>query len=209
MLNARRHRSGNYRRCQTDPVPSRRVLNARRHRSGNYLVSPIRVQPASGAQRPKASERELLDKTLTDSFAGEECSTPEGIGAGITVYGSHPRNRSAVLNARRHRSGNYLTSTGPIAPGRCAQRPKASERELLTVSPTRWTFTSGAQRPKASERELRVCSSALAHSCTIVLNARRHRSGNYLTLRSLDVSLTVLNARRHRSGNYRPPSPEG
>ena len=187
VLNARRHRSGNYQyecgkpsdgsRAQRPKAserelphlrnrlrsPHRAVLNARRHRSGNYcrVPHPDQVEAcATGAQRPKASERELPSIIASSCSRLRWCSTPEGIGAGIT-------GRKRAYQAARRKS---------------AQRPKASERELHDarpcVAPRR---VYGAQRPKASEREL-LLQSTQCHRSHGVLNARRHRSGNYATV---------------------------
>ena len=183
VLNARRHRSGNYLQdafdtvlaayeCSTpegigagitrdgerSAVGRAPVLNARRHRSGNYPGGPPHI-----------------------IFREQECSTPEGIGAGITAARAEnaQSRRGEVLNARRHRSGNYAAcGTRSVAVNSCAQRPKASERELRSAArgaPHR----PRAQRPKASERELHGGSSRVRPASCFVLNARRHRSGNY------------------------------
>ena len=86
------------------------VLNARRHRSGNYSRAPAtRSRQATRAQRPKASERELRRNARTSIRSSSVCSTPEGIGAGITRHDARGLlRRRPVLNARRHRSGNYF-----------------------------------------------------------------------------------------------------
>ena len=140
-----------------------RVLNARRHRSGNYTSDRPRAALAlARAQRPKASERELPLADL-ESDHRVACSTPEGIGAGITSRGasSTPTHERAQLNARRHRSGNYEVHIA-----------------------THHLGTPGAQRPKASERELRAERWRRDADLSMVLNARRHRSGNYLVASS-------------------------
>ena len=206
VLNARRHRSGENSRanasarrhdvCSTpegigagrtagprSSAASSRVLNARGHRSGeNSPRASMPALDASGAQRPRASERGELDERRCRPTEARWCSTPEGIGAGRT-RASRERRRSCAA---------------------CAQRPKASERE----------------EPGVAER-MRRCD-------VVVLNARRHRSGeiaadelvarrsrrcaqrpkasereNSRGATSLRRQADVLNARRHRSGENR------
>ena len=143
------------------------MLNARRHRRGN--------QPRT---RPRAVNRKL------------GCSTPEGIGGGISLQrGNPPQPLRHVLNARRHRRGNQSETTptdekgekcstpegigGGISTllewlmtGDCsAQRPKASEGESASRRAQR-PRRSGAQRPKASEGESAVSRPSCSSSCS-------------------------------------------
>ena len=157
VLNARRHRSGNYLatlRSRSRHVAA--VLNARRHRSGNYRRGgQVPADHGPGAQRPKASERELLRH------------------ASSTLSGQH------VLNARRHRSGNYQRNASAAS-----AVLKCSTPEGIGAGITRTTLRAArprasAQRPKASERELHDAEQAARAEVGDVLNARRHRSGNY------------------------------
>ena len=203
VLNARRHRSGNYpltlkvngaksHECSTPEgigagitsrvllgLVLRVVLNARRHRSGNYGDGLISIKArCCSAQRPKASERELLGDTWR--IAGvTQCSTPEGIGAGITgvPYSANPHNK--VLNARRHRSGNYgAGALGRDEVGECST-PEGIGAGITRPARHPSRRARGAQRPKASERELHSVREPNANRIVAVLNARRHRSGNY------------------------------
>ena len=231
------------------------MLNARRHRSGNYLPRKSRSARArSWCSTPEGIGAGITAGRLV-TFSGRpfRCSTPEGIGAGITglidtdghvhncaqrpkaserdLPAPSPRMRVSadrVLNARRHRSGNYGAG--------------AYRGHLASL---------GAQRPKASERELHQYGSLHTILWIPMLNARRHRSGNYWsrcqaivehalcsTPEGIGAGITsvltspltsawpsaqrpkaserelhrivnpairqtaVLNARRHRSGNY-------
>ena len=205
VLNARRHRSGNYpARVQRRRVAGP-VLNARRHRSGNYssFFAPIAFARFC-AQRPKASERELLRRDV-----------------------QRPRRGAlSVLNARRHRSGNYQPCRrSPIPSPVCAQRPKASERELprrrtrCWTSPRECSTPEGigagitrasrrsrarrrcAQRPKASERELLYAAPVVRIAAVRCSTPEGIGAGITLLPATLEVKEDVLNARRHRSGN--------
>ena len=113
VLNARRHRSGNYVGGVLESSETLLVLNARRHRSGNYPWNRRPDQRADSAQRPKVSERELLADLIRENVLSD-----------------------LVLNVRRHRSGNYMQYTH-IGSSQVdgAQRPKASERELPETTP--------------------------------------------------------------------------
>ena len=85
------------------------VLNARRHRSGNYR------------------------RTYPDlALPGAMCSTPEGIGAGITRRCCHAGGPDGVRCSTPEGIGAGITSRSArtCATSRSAQRPKASEREL-------------------------------------------------------------------------------
>ena len=138
------------------------MLNARRHRSGNYPLERAEYygRVCERCSTPEGIGAGITRRWRTDRWCRESCSTPEGIGAGIT---------SAAICHR-------VRSIG------CAQRPKASERELLDTR----------------------CPSCATYR--MVLNARRHRSGNYHgTPHDRSAPQRVLNARRHRSGNYSSP----
>ncbi len=161
MLNARRHRSGEF-----APRPDRRwrpaaVLNARRHRSGEFQCRRCRLPPlwvVLNARRHRSGEFGASAIELHPCAAW--CSTPEGIGAASS---------RSLARSRAH--------------SRCAQRPKASERRVR-------------------ERIVRVLQPV------DVLNARRHRSGEFLLRRRGEDRLeAVLNARRHRSGEFRRAAP--
>jgi len=57
------------------------------------------------------------------------CSTPEGIEAAMTACWTLTLPRRAVLNARRHRSGNDDSRALIVRAWPSAQRPKASKRQ--------------------------------------------------------------------------------
>ncbi len=203
VLNARRHRRGNQLRGIASEMLNRLVLNARRHRRGNQSPQsceapalPIR------AQRPKASEGES-GLFVTVVLAGAtECSTPEGIGGGISVLCVCHLLAPRVLNARRHRRGNQRRRADRLSwhcfPVLNARRHRrGNQRVQLRGSEYRARCStpegigggirSGAtkspraakcaQRPKASEGESGR-SDPGRDSPHLVLNARRHRRGN-------------------------------
>ncbi len=204
------------------------VLNARRHRSGDHWRCPRGTPSGSGsAQRPKASERgsrpatregvgriSVLNarrhrsgdhRTETALLTGTAtCSTPEGIGAGITgCLPCKPRCTRCAQRPKASERGSRRARWRGRGGGGGAQRPKASERgspaRLPSTRPVLW----GAQRPKASERGSPWTGATLPSSAQ-VLNARRHRSGDHQgSVTSCDGSASVLNARRHRSGDHR------
>ncbi len=113
-----------------------------------------------------------------------------------------------VLNARRHRSGEFrglpiagddllrcstpegigAASSSSIKPWlaflRCAQRPKASERRVPRRGSVQTTRRARAQRPKASERRVLRDDAPSARQDRTVLNARRHRSGEFQSFAS-------------------------
>ena len=178
VLNARRHRRGN----QPPGQRSLRLISgAQRPKAseGESAESIGASKPASAsAQRPKASEGESdpahplsawLSPVLNarrhrrgnqkpygglPSATGILCSTPEGIGGGISLVVARPVDCRTVLNARRHRRGNQKLSQA-----RKATPPKCSTPEGIG---------GGIRR-----RSLQPFQSG-----TGVLNARRHRRGN-------------------------------
>ena len=181
VLNARRHRSGNYAFLRTVNDMRVEVLNARRHRSGNYFVSSTAKscpclcstpegigagitgtrmrsrRSGTGAQRPKASERELLRRS---------CRNAES---------------RSVLNARRHRSGNYTAvSSASVSRSRLCSTPEG--------------IGAGITLPddKFVRADLLGCSTPEGIGAGITWAGRRGRA----------PYRAVLNARRHRSGNY-------
>ena len=188
------------------PAP---VLNARRHRSGNCPQARPR-RHLRGARR--CSTPEGIGAGITSRIArhhprAPECSTPEGIGAGITARCALAKLR--VASAQRPKASERELPPTTVFLARVlvgAQRPKASERELPCSCRARRTRWRSAQRPKASEREL-------PSLCALVglgfFSAQRPKASE----RELRVEPrgeragggSVLNARRHRSGNYTIP----
>ena len=180
MLNARRHRRGNHVWLWGACSSGGTVLNARRHRRGNHEALP-----------------------LWGDVAGL-CSTPEGIGGGITP----------------------LPGVGAAPKDTRAQRPKASEGESPSPNrPRRRCRTPLCSTPEGIGGG--ITSEAFA-VCKLgaVLNARRHRRGNHRVEASTSFDSSgaqrpkasegeslfvdihrhfggrVLNARRHRRGNH-------
>ena len=109
VLNARRHRRGNHRTGHEheDDRSDLAVLNARRHRRGNHQRRCDFGAVRARAQRPKASEGESPLDFVVLSASSAPCSTPEGIGGGITLCTDKVIHAYEVLNARRHRRGNH------------------------------------------------------------------------------------------------------
>ena len=158
VLNARRHRRGNQ-QCQqlTRRCVLRQVLNARRHRRGNQRVAVLRAQVVLiGCSTPEGIGGGISVESSLRRFHLWLCSTPEGIGGGIRRAPTRTAARwRGVLNARRHRRGNQRRQRSRV----------------------------GGRRPR-------------------VLNARRHRRGNQAEHIPIVCSTeSVLNARRHRRGN--------
>ena len=89
----------------------RAVLNARRHRRGNqHPRCATKRWKWTRAQRPKASEGESGHSRRCAALLLSVCSTPEGIGGGISCCAplAGAGRDLPVLNARRHRRGNQL-----------------------------------------------------------------------------------------------------
>ncbi len=182
---------------------------------------------ASGAQRPRASERGDLVPRRSDCDVSE-CSTPEGIGAGRS-YGSRLLPRWTARSAQRPRAsergdlrliermtarrGGVCSTPEGIGAGRswraraarlevtCAQRPRASERGDL-VGPRACTGHSRrAQRPRASERGDLGPDACERRAPS--LSAQRPRASERGDPDNCSVLMShreVLNARGHRSG---------
>ncbi len=181
VLNARRHGSGDRPTRQPRLVNVGLVLNARRHGSGDRSRSS-RSRGSSGtcAQRPEAWERRGSPARLDLAASlSSRCSTPGGMGAAIArIRRGEPRRAPAVLNARRHGSGDHpgqhpCPTTEPFfvlnarrhgsgdrpagdsarrpLPS-SAQRPEAWERGSLAATSPTATPSPSAQRPEAWER---------------------------------------------------------
>ncbi len=182
VLNARRHRSGEILGLRHRDVSPHAVLNARRHRSGEILTTLSRSRGRwSGAQRPKASERRDHGAARTTSADHARAQRPKASERRDHRGTRRGIQRSDVLNARRHRSGEImrfarrlpaliLECSTPEGIGAARSRPF-----LRTVA-----GPSCAQRPKASERRDPRIDAGLPGPRR-VLNARRHRSGEILT----------------------------
>ena len=191
-------KAGNYARFKT-------VLNARRHRRGNHATSQL-----SAMATPRV------------------CSTPEGIGGGITASSlagrlhrpraqrpkasegeSQMRAQAAtawllVLNARRHRRGTHGYCERSVALGLLrAQRPKASEGESRSTFEPTERLGVVCSTPEGIGGGITIVAREGQLKCGVVLNARRHRRGNHGNhTRGVRCDTVVLNARRHRRGNH-------
>ncbi len=215
------------------PLPPVDVLNARRHGSGDRpMPAVMSCVVSSRAQRPEAWERGSLPYSARVAARWMRCSTPGGMGAGIAraeaTTGPHdiecstPGGMGAgIAISPRRRSGC----------GRRAQRPEAWERGSPSPAKRRCrtpsmcstpggmgagiarsgtdsrTASAGAQRPEAWERGSPRSDGRQRHGRGLVLNARRHGSGDRRhALACADPRRRVLNARRHGSGDRTSPT---
>ena len=154
------------------------------------------------------------------------CSTPEGIGGGISVTPVQGyENELLVLNARRHRRGNQGGRCDGAWNGASVLNARRHRRGNQTEQTQLLSACSSAQRPKASEGESGPRWRCRESTFPAVLNARRHRRGNQFRSHSPAIPSKcaqrpkasegesgfpygtspgpnkVLNARRHRRGN--------
>ncbi len=82
------------------------------------------------------------------------CSTPEGIGGGISLGLASSAVTDECAQRPKASEGESEVLSGTAGhPNTCAQRPKASEGESGAGYPSVNPAATGAQRPKASEGE--------------------------------------------------------
>ncbi len=155
VLNARGHRRGSHTTGHGWNTPTRPVLNARGHRRGSHKHA-----------------------NDTDAF-GAQCSTPEGIEGGRTVFQLRAIAIAfRVLNARGHRRGSHDV-TGDVASDlQTCSTPEGIEGGRTTSRRRNTTSTRCAQRPRASKGVARL-SVAYPVAPVFVLNARGHRRGSH------------------------------
>ena len=158
MLNARRHRSGGHNDPLQGFAPTPGVLNARRHRSGGHQSAYQQAVAGIRCSTPEGIGAAVTVKALSPKAAPYACSTPEGIGAAVTKQRRQRPEYRCVLNARRHRSGGQIRECSDLhrhynaVTVLNARRHRSGEISRPAEHALRDWSSGGAQRPKASER---------------------------------------------------------